>query len=274
MTKTYLDEPSQKEITVKDLICFFYESWRVILTCGILGALGGAGLLVFSKIQFEAVAQIRMSQIPVGAGKFDSSVNLEDPDILIARLKLPSSFTIKEINECELSREKDPAEKLVSLIKFSHVKANSSSVELKVQGESKKQVINCANGLFEFIRQSQADLLFPQIEEAKKLVTSYEMQRQEAIKQLHNPNYSEVTSYFLTVATLDEIRFLSNEILRLNSFIAISNRDKARLVAPIYASIKSTYLSRQSLIFLGLFVGLIFGALLAILSKSWSKPIP
>ena len=109
MSDSYSNQAPEDEISIKDIVDFLLESWKAILATGLVGLLGAAGFIVFTPSQYEATAQIQMAQIAPNNNNNNNNnnsnplgVNVEDPNLLMARLKLPSSYTEDEIKACGL----------------------------------------------------------------------------------------------------------------------------------------------------------------------------
>ncbi len=87
------DEVSFKDI-VDFLVDFLFESWIVIILTGLLGLFGSIVYLVLTPNQYQAIAYIHMAQISANNNNTTINplgVNIEDPNLLIARLKLPTT---------------------------------------------------------------------------------------------------------------------------------------------------------------------------------------
>ena len=64
------------------------------------------------------------------------------------------------------------------------------------------------------------------------------------------------------LANRDEVKFLTEEILRLNTFITTADSRQAKLVSPIYASDIPVAPKKKIALVAGLFAGLFLGLLL------------
>lgn len=177
----------EDEISIKDIIDFLTESWKQIVAMGVIGILGALGFVFVVPSQYEATAQIKMAQIDNNNNNNNTNtntnplgVNLESPSLLVARLKLPSSYSEAQIKACGLENKKYPAEELAELAKFSVLKGVDSIVELRIRHQSKNQAIICTQALFDHVRESQAQIMKPYIEEAKTLLLKYQVRLQEA----------------------------------------------------------------------------------------------
>ena len=269
MSDNHLNQAPENEISIKDIVDFLLESWKIILATGLVGLLGAAGFIVFTPSQYEATAQIQMAQIAPNNNSNPLGVNVEDPNLLMARLKLPSSYTEDEIKACGLQDLKLPAESLANTAKLSPVKGVSSIVELKIRLESKDQAVSCAQSLFENIRDSQNNIVKPYIEEAKALLTKYQARLAEAQSLVARADKSGSALSAAYLANRDEVKFLTDESIRLNNLISAGDTRQAKLVAPIYASDIPVFPKKKISLLVGLLAGLFLGVLFVMVRKAW-----
>lgn len=249
----------EDEVFVRNLIEFFMGSWKTFVFTIVLGMFGSAAYLWLTPNQYQAVAQIQMAQLSISNSNSNSNsnsfgVSIEDPSLLLARLKLPTSYLAKEIKECGFEDSKYPSEDLAKALEFSVVKGVGSLIELKINRDSKDLAISCAQSLFERIKISQNEIIKPFIEEAKNLLPQYHDRLNNARSLVYLADKSGVASAAYLV-NRDEVRFLNEEILRLNTFIASADLRQAKLVSPIYASDIPAFPNINKSLIAGVFVG-------------------
>ncbi len=272
MSEQSFNQPLEDEISLKDIIDFLMESWKMILGVGLMGLLGSVGFLAVTPNQYEAVAQIQMAQISVNNNNTNPlGVNVEEPGLLIARLKTPTAYTATEIKACGLEGQKMPAESLVSMSKIFAVKGVSSVVELKIRMESREQAVVCAQALFENIRESQNQIIKPYIEEAKVLLTKYQVRLKGAQELITRADKSGAAISAAYLANRDEVKFLTDESIRLNTFVTAGDARQAKLVSPIYASEAAVLPKKKITLMAGLLAGLFLGLLLVMVRKVWNN---
>jgi capsular polysaccharide biosynthesis protein len=276
MSEQSFNQPLEDEISLKDIIDFLMESWKTIFGVGLLGLLGAVGFLVVTPNQYEATAQIQMAQISANNNNNNNNntnplgvngVNVEEPNLLMARLKLPTAYSAAEIKACGLEGQKMPAESLVSMSKFSAVKGVGSIVELKIRMESREQAVVCAQALFENIRESQNQIIKPYIEEAKGLLTKYQARLKEAQELVTRADKLGAALSAAYLANRDEVKFLTDESIRLNTFVTAGDARQAKLVSPIYASEAAVLPKKKIALMVGLLAGLFLGLLLVMARK-------
>lgn len=268
MSEQSFNQHSEDEISLKDIIDFLMESWRAIIGVGLLGLLGSVGFLAVTPNQYEATAQIQMAQISVNNNTNPLGVNVEDPNLLMIRLKSPTTYLSQEIKACGLEDKKAPSEALANIAKFSVVKGVGSLIELKISSDSKEVAISCAQALFESIKTSQNAIIKPFIDEAKDLLIKYEDRLSNSQSLISRADKSGAALSAAYLANRDEAKFLSEEILRLNTFITSADTRQAKLISPIYASDIPVAPKKRISLISGLFGGVFLGLLLMISKRA------
>lgn len=258
------------EISLKDIIDFLIESWKSIAVAGVLGIMGGTTFLWVTPNQYQATAQIQMAQISANNNNTNPlGVNIEEPNLLMARLKLPTTYSSQEIKSCGFEASKTPSESLANVAKFSAVKGVGSMIELKINRDSKEVAVACAQSLFENIKASQNQIIKPYIEEAKTLLIKYQDRLSISQSLVSRADKSGAALSAAYLANRDEVKFLTEEILRLNTFITTADTRQAKLVSPIYASDKPVHPKKTMSLVVALLAGLFSGLLYVIARKTW-----
>lgn len=265
---------SMQDVYIETAVKFFLNVWKSLLMFGLLGFLSALIYVLKAPKQYEAIAQIQMPQIYRGSNYRNENNNnnlggsVEDPNLLLARMKIPTSYSNLNVKACGLERSKSPAEVLTSLAQFSLVKGVSTSVELKIRMDSKDQAVACAESIFENIQNSQNQILKPYIDEAKNLLTKYQARLEDARMTI---SYADKNSADLSAVYLinrDEVKLLLDESIRLNNFISSSEAHQARLVSPIYASDKPVSPRKKVALIVGFLLGLFIGFIYVIVKKA------
>jgi LPS O-antigen subunit length determinant protein (WzzB/FepE family) len=256
----------EDEISLKDIVDFLVESWKAIILTGLLGLVGSIAYLWVTPNQYQATAQIQMAQISANSNNNNNNtnplgVNIEDPNLLMARLKLPTTYWAQEIKACGFESSATPSETLAASAKFSAVKGVGSMIELKINRDNKETAIVCAKSLFENIKASQNEIIKPYIEEAKTLLVKYQERLTNSQSLVSRADKSGAALSAAYLANRDEVKFLTEEILRLNTFITTADTRQAKLVSPIYASDVPVAPKKKIALIAGLFAGLFLGLL-------------
>jgi capsular polysaccharide biosynthesis protein len=254
----------EDEISLKDIVDFLVESWKAIILTGLLGLVGSIAYLWVTPNQYQATAQIQMAQISANSNNNTNplGVNIEDPNLLMARLKLPTTYSPQEIKVCDFESSANPSETLAASAKFSAVKGVGSMIELKINRDNKETAIACAKSLFENIKASQNEIIKPYTEEAKTLLVKYQDRLTNSQSLVSRADKSGAALSAAYLANRDEVKFLTEEILRLNTFITTAETRQAKLVSPIYASDVPVAPKKKIALIAGLFAGLFLGLLL------------
>jgi capsular polysaccharide biosynthesis protein len=254
----------EDEISLKDIVDFLVESWKAIILTGLLGLVGSIAYLWVTPNQYQATAQIQMAQISANSNNNTNplGVNIEDPNLLMARLKLPTTYSAQEIKACGFESSATPSETLAASAKFSAVKGVGSMIELKINRDNKETAIACAKSLFENIKASQNEIIKPYIDEAKTLLVKYQDRLTNSQSLVSRADKSGAALSAAYLANRDEVKFLTEEILRLNTLITTADTRQAKLVSPIYASDAPVAPKKSIALIAGLFAGLFLGLLL------------
>ena len=268
MSEQSFNSMQEDEISLRDIVDFLVESWKAIILAGLLGLVGSIAYLWVTPNQYQAIAQIQMAQISANSNNNTNplGINIEEPNLLIARFKLPSNYSTQEIIACNFESSKSPFESLATAVKFSAVKGVGSIIELKITRDSKEVAIACAQSLFENIRTSQSKIIDPYIEEAKTLLVKYQDRLANSQSMVSRADKSGAALSAAYLASRDEVKLLTDEILRLNAFIVAADSKQTKLVSPIYASNDPVFPKKILSLIAGLMIGLFLGLLL-VLSK-------
>jgi uncharacterized protein involved in exopolysaccharide biosynthesis len=248
----------EDEISLKDIVDFIIESWKVIFVTGVIGIIGATGYIFVTPNQYEATAQIQMAQLSTGG---IGGTNLEDPNLLIARMKMPSSYDQAAIAACGYEGKPAAARSLSNMAKLS-IPKGTQMVELKVRGLSSEQATQCAESILRIIRDSQKAIAEPIIDEAKAKLLKFSQLLQEAQSFIVKADKSSSAMTAAYLSTRDQIKFLTDETIRLNDLIVSNNSRQTKLISPIYSPENKASPKRVIALITGLFAGLILGLVL------------
>ncbi len=250
----------EDEISLKDIVDFLVESWRAIVLTSILGMIGSIAYLWVTPNQYQATAQIQMAQISANNTN-PLAVNVEDPNSLIARMQLPSSYSQESVKVCGYESKQTPLESLAKMVKLSLIKG-TQIVELKVLALNQAQAVQCAASILETIKQSQKIIAASIVEDAQLKLAKYSQRLQEAQSFILKADKSGSSMSAAYLSTRDEVKFLTDETIRLNDLIVSANSRQTKLVSPIYSPENKVSPKRAIALIAGLFAGLFFGLLL------------
>lgn len=263
MSEQTFNEYPEDEISLKDIIDFLIESWKSILVTGVLGVIAAGAYIAVTPNKYEATAQIEMAKINNNNNSNPLGSNIEDPNLLIARMKSPSSYDQTSIVACGYEGKKQAAEILAKMVKVSLSKG-TQMVELKVTGLSQEQATQCVQSIFNNIKQSQEMIAVPIIEEAKTKLALYATRLQEAQTFISKADKSGSSMSAAYLSTRDEVKYLTDEMIRLNDLISSASTRSTKLVSPIYAPENKVSPKRAISLIAGLISGLFLGLVMMI----------
>lgn len=247
------------------LFRFLRVNWKIIIGGGGAGLLVGIGLLLILPPVFEATAMILMAQVPrVGNGATESVTavsNIEEPAVLIARLKLPSTYSIMAIPACQSSdQETISPEAMVRLVSAGLPRSTNSAVVIRIRGRSKQAAEQCATGLFDMIAAQQETMVASFKQDLLNAVVELQARLAEGREELSRveKNGKYQTSFF---AKRDELIILGQQLYWLNR--EIQRITPARLVSPVYASPTPVSPQRSLLLAATTLAGFLLGLLVA-----------
>ncbi|WP_286226970.1 MULTISPECIES: Wzz/FepE/Etk N-terminal domain-containing protein [unclassified Polynucleobacter] len=274
LSKVNETDLSESEISLLDIIEFIQESWKTIVGFIILGIAGAALFFWVVPKQYEASAQIKMAQIANVNNNNNNinplGINVEEPQALIARMALPTSYPKETIALCGLTDEKDADAQLAKKVKLSIPRGVGGTVDLKVRDASKEITQTCANAVYQLIKTSQAQLVAPYIDEASKKLKIEEERLARATQVIAKADKSGAAVSAAYLATRDEIRYLLDQISNLQSIITGNESRAAHLTAPIYLKDGPVFPQKRNSLLIGLLLGGFLGLMLA-LARKWYR---
>ncbi len=266
----------EDEISIKDIIDFLIEHLKTILGFGVAGLIAALMFAFLMPSQYEAKAQIKMAQIGVNNNNNVNplGVNIEEPALLIARMKLPTSFDQATIERCGLNGEKGAAEVLAKKVKLSAVKGAPSVVDLSIQAESKELANACVAATFDLIKQTQKAIADPFIIEAKSKLSEYQKRLADSHSVMLRADKSGAALSAAYLATRDEVKYLMDEVIRLQDFITSGDTRMTQLTAPIYAIDHPVFPKKRLTVTVGLMAGLFLGLVFVMSRHAYRRMYP
>lgn len=280
MTTNSPDQPNDltDELSFLGIIEFLQESWKTIAGFIALGIAGAGIYLSVVPKQFEASAQIKMAQIANVNSNCNSNsnsisplgINIEEPQALIARMALPTSYPKETIALCGLAEQKDPEVLLASKVKLSIPKGVGGTVNLNIRDTSKDTAKACTNAVYELIKSSQAELVAPYIDQASKKLKIEEERLGRASQVIAKADNSGAALSAAYLATRDEIRYLLTQISDLQNIITGNENRAVHLTAPIYLKDQPVFPQRRNSLVVSFFLGGFLGLTMA-LARKWYR---
>ena len=276
-----LDLNGDQEISLLGILIFLKGAWKVIGLMGLGGLVVSGAYLIMTPNQYEAVVNIAMARVP--ADKNSLGVSIEEPQALINRMSVPSSFDAVVLNACGLQDVVTLAAQMTKAIKLSTPKGVANVIELKVTRSSPELASACAKSVYELIAYSQAQMIYPIAEAFKANSIARLLKVEERLAQdkallvkAEQPRGVLSSAYF---PILTEIRSLEDERATLLALVDTKGVQTANLQSPIYAADKPVYPKKALSLFFGLVGGAFLGLFIALgrqslLSKKTKQAVP
>lgn len=266
---------NEASLDPQDLIAFLKDNFKLISIITALGLLLSVTYLSLTPSQYEATAQIEMAQLPdfsradgptSSAGMSISNVRfmIEDPNTLVGRLFLPSSFDDETIAACELPAHPLKNEILARSVKASIMKKVTNVAEFAIRHSSAELAVKCATAIFLMIQNQQTKMVGGHIARANSAIANYKEMIIALEGELTRSTGAQ-SQHVTYLAKREELLLLKNQVLGLE--MRLKNTTPARLLSPIFASQKPVFPKRLLVLALGLFMGLIVGTFVAVAKR-------
>lgn len=267
MAKQLFNLTHNDEISLKEIINFLIESWKIIFLFVFLGVLASLSYLTVTPYQYQATAQVSISNIGANNAINSQIANFNNPKLLMYKLKLPSSYSAREIEACGFENKLSSSVKLAESLMISVPKGLDSVIELNINRDNKQVAVACLQAIFDKILTAQDQIAKASVEESKKLLVQYQQNLRIAQSFLDRAEKTDATLSIAYFARRDEVRFLTEEISRLKSMVSSADKKYIELLSPIYINDEPVFPKKKSSLIIGLLYGLILGFLYAIARK-------
>ncbi len=272
-----LQHPTQHEIddeiNLWGILDFVIAGWRWWVGGACLGLISAFGFLFLTPPLYESTAIIQ----PASIGNTGmTKVPVEPVAQLLERLKFPTFYTDEIVNTCQ---EKDN-KALSDALKPSLIKGNTL-ILIKFRADSTSVSRDCLFSVFSLLKQSQADIAAPLIDELEKQRDLTKKQVDELERFL--AQYDKTVTQLNTSTDIASLLFLNAESKRegLLKLQKIYNEQRTQLTQPltqplmltekIYVSEKPVFPKKTLTVLGGLAGGLFSGLILLFVYHSWRK---
>lgn len=229
---------------------FLANIYKTILVFGLFGLFGLFGATLFNNAspkEYEATIFIKMIEVSDYNGILSK---VEDPKLLIARLKQPSTYSQKEVDSCLLVEAKFPFKELVGKVTASLVGGADSVVQLKIKLPTKKMAAQCMQAIYEMISEQQLRIKSDRDNRNLIALSQYRKQYKELEAIDASGNLSMHERY--------ELRLLLEKI-NILEFAYATTQNQATVIVPIYVSENPFLLMRMVILAFGFLIGLFLG---------------
>jgi len=245
-------------VSLKDFLITVKKSWQIILAFGSIGLVCALIYLFLAPNLYLASGQIQLSQTRATNYEW---VNIEDPNILIARVKSPANISDKTLLTCQYSSAVD----LTKHIQLGLIKTVPPTLDVTFKHSSPDVAKACVEAIIEEIKASQDSQIAEKNIQYQKLIQDYISDLNKLKRE-----YSQVSLSKRDFAVVDEIvlkeriRLTTEKIFTLGSFILSATEGSGKLLAPIYAPSSPIPPKRFITLVAGLLLGLLFGLLIGV----------
>jgi uncharacterized protein involved in exopolysaccharide biosynthesis len=273
MSEQPFNQPLEDEISIKDIIDFLVESWKVIALGGIIGGLVATGYVFITPPKYQATANIQVAKV--------ADTDVETPSTLVEKLKMPMYYSTESYSACKVMDKVEPGEVIAKNLK-PVLSKTAPIINFSYKEDSPIDAQKCLESVLNDIRRNQ-NLLAKPILESKKNQLSNLKQKLEAAErvikilpnQSSNFDFSDTkfsASALLLATTLskeNEIKDLLTQINDLEIALLEPQTREAFLTTPIYAPKQKVSPKRALILMGGLAAGLFFGLFFMIGKRSF-----
>ncbi len=246
-------------VSLKDFLITVRKSWLIILIFSLVGLFGAYVYLLVTPNLYLATGQIQLSQ--TRAANYDW-VNIEDPNLSIARVKSPTNITDKMLLACQYSSAVD----LSKQIQMSLIKTSPPILNVSIKNLSPESSSACMSALIDEIKASQFSLITEKSIQHQKLIQQYLSDLNKLKREYSQLSFSQGGITAVDEIVLKErIKLTSEKIFTLDNFIRSAVEGSSKLLAPIYVSSSPVSPKRLLTLIAGLLSGIFIGLLISIL---------
>jgi capsular polysaccharide biosynthesis protein len=257
------------EISLKDIIGFFKRNRYLIVFFGIAGLLFSTAYVILAPKKYEAHWQVQMAQF-VSSSSSSSIGNIEEPALLIERLRTFAAYPVAVQQSCGIPGGRDVGDYLDRSLKIKQVKYLTTVVEMELRASSTLRASQCAEALVTMIVEQQRGLIEDRLAGRKEQLLQYQQALREETRQLEKLQKSELGS-FAYLSRLDKLSWLRTRIDALQEEFFLSQKHPAKLFVPIFVSSQAVSPKVRLVLLLGISLGFLLGVLLAIVRAKWRR---
>jgi LPS O-antigen subunit length determinant protein (WzzB/FepE family) len=227
------NELSDDELSLTEIIDFFTENWKKIITGSFIGGVLGVAYALITPAIYEATAYIQVGKV--------ANIDVENPALLSEKIKLPMYLSQNTNAKCETSGKK--LKKLNSKILN-----NTSIIKITHKAKSPDDAKHCLESVLLDIRKNQNEIAVPNLESKKNQLTNLK-QKLESAEQItkllsskkpnfdfSDPKFSASTLLLATTLSKEnEVIDLRTQISDLELALAEPQTKEAYLTTPIYS---------------------------------------
>jgi uncharacterized protein involved in exopolysaccharide biosynthesis len=268
MSEQSFNTISEDEISLKDIINFLAESWKVIIFGSVVGGLLGLGYSLIAPAKYQATANIQVAKV--------AGADVEAPAILVEKLKMPMYYSQKVYVACNVIDELEPGEVIAKKLKPTLIK-NAPIIAISYQESSPGDAQKCLESILDDVRANQGLLAKPILQSKANRLLNLKLKLESAekiVKIMPNKNTSfdfsaSTVLLAITLSKENQIQDLRTEINDLEMALLEPQTKEAFLITPIYASQQKLSPKRTIIIMVGVMAGLLIGLLLLMVKRAY-----
>lgn len=274
MSEQSFNTISEDEISLKNIIDFLAESWKVIVLGGVAGGLLGLGYGLIAPAKYQATANIQVAKV--------AGADVEAPAVLVEKLKMPMYYSQKTYAACNVMDKLEPGEVIAKTLKPTLSKT-APIITISYREESREDAQKCLEGVLDDVRSNQSLLAKPIFESKMNQLLNLKLKLESAekiVKMLPKNNagfdfsdskFSASTLLLATTLSKDnEIKDLRTAINDLEILLVEPQTKDTFLTTPIYSPKIKVSPNRKMILVGGLVTGLFIGLLLMIGKRVYS----
>ncbi len=233
------NELSDDELTLTEIIDFFIENWKKIITGSFIGGVLGVAYALITPAIYQATAYIQVAKV--------ANADVENPAILVEKIKMPMYFSQNTFTECKVINLLESGKALANRLKPTLLK-NAPIVSISYKAKSPDDAKRCLESVLIDIRKNQNEIAVPILESKKNQLTNLK-QKLESAEQItkllssKKPNFEfsdpkfSASSLLLatTLSKENEVKDLRTQISDLELALAEPQTKGASLITPIYS---------------------------------------
>jgi uncharacterized protein involved in exopolysaccharide biosynthesis len=259
-------------ISLSDVSKFIQVNWKIITVSLTLSVTASIIYILSSSPLYEAIGQVRMSQVDMVILSNDSRStlavkNIEESALLVNRFSSPSVYTSEVFAACKLEKKVG----ILDVIKVTPNKTIPSLVDLTTVGSSPKNAFDCAAAVFELMKSTQTQLIDQYITQTKHQLSDNTRRLDGLREQLIRAEKNSQTATATYLSTRDEFQYLLNERSMLETIVNSRRIRLISLITPIYVSEIPISPNKRFTLMVGMFGGFFLGIFLALAIKAKNK---
>ena len=269
---------SEDEISIIDILRFFIDGWKAMLSFTVIGALLGIGYVATGTPQYKATAIIAPALV--------NGSEIESIATLRRKLKIPTYYSSETYKACGLEDAVTNGSALVEIL-VPTLKKDEALDQIEFVSKSNVTNTNCLNSVLDDIRIDHAILAKPIIKSSSDKLNNLKQRLLEAtaLKDLYNDrilnmslvnlnNFPAGILFYKSARTEAEtnIANLVNQIDDLTTSFTESHTQPTKFVKPIFTSNTPIDSKRMMKVLAAIFIGLLF-SIIYLVGKKYSAKL-